>query len=104
MLVVGFLAARAQAPDGMLSEREVESLRDSAYMPLDRVQAYQKILETREKRLDDLLKQRKHTTFNEDVHDVLDQFGALADELNDNLESLDKQHRDLRKVLPKLIQ
>jgi adenylosuccinate lyase len=37
------------------------------------------------------------------MHDAMDQFGAIADEMNDNLDELNAQHRDLRKILPKLV-
>jgi len=93
----------AQAHDGVLSEKEVESLRDSAYVPTDRIVAYEKILNDRERMIDDLLAQRKHLTFGQDMHDLMDQFGAIADELNDNLDEYNQKHRDVRKVLPKLV-
>jgi hypothetical protein len=94
----------AQAPDGMLSEAEVDNLRDAAYVPMDRVRVYMRILNDREKELDDLMKQRHGTDFASDVHDVLDQMGSIADELNDHLDEDNSNHRDLRKVLPKLVQ
>lgn len=103
MLLVVCGLARAQARDGMLSEKEVDSLRDAAYVPTDRVQAYIRILNDREKWIDDLLAQRRHLSFGDDMHDAMDQFGQIADELNDNLDDYSAKHRDLRKVLPKLI-
>ena len=98
------LPAFGQAGDDVLSQREVDSLRDTAFVPLDRVLAFERILNDREKRLDDLLaKRRGHTDFGGDMHDVLDQMGAIADELNDNLDEYNRKHRDVRKALPKLI-
>lgn len=94
----------AQAADGVLSDKEVETLRDSAYVPADRVVAYEKILNDRERMIDDLMTQRRHLTFGQDMHDLLEQFGSIADELNDNLDEYNQKHRDLRKVLPKLVE
>ena len=94
----------AQAHDGVLSDKEVESLRDSAYVPTDRIVTYEKILNDRERMIDDLLAQRKHLTFGQDMHDLMEQFGAIADELNDNLDEYNEKHRDVRKVLPKLVE
>ena len=94
----------AQAHDGVLSDKEVESLRDSAYVPTDRIVTYEKILNDRERMIDDLMAQRKHLTFGQDMHDLMDQFGAIADELNDNLDEYNQKHRDVRKVLPKLVE
>ncbi len=39
----------------------------------------------------------------QDTHDLLEQFTSIADELNDNLDDYGPHHRDIRKVLPKLI-
>ncbi len=96
--------SHAQASEGMLSEKEVDSLRDSAFEPLERIKAYEKILGTREKEVSDLMAGPKHVSFGEDMHDALDQFGQIADELNDNLDEYSKAHRDVRKELPKLVQ
>lgn len=96
--------ARAQAREDVMSAREIESLRDAAYVPTERLQAFVKILDAREKRINELLTGRRHAGFGEEMHDLLDQFGAIADEFNDNLDQYSKQHRDLRKGLPKLIQ
>jgi hypothetical protein len=108
MLVVGFGAAtamdaRAQASDNALTAKEVESLRDAAYVPVERIGAYINILDDRERIIDSLLAKPRHVTFNQDMHDVLDQFASISDELNDNLDELNGKHRDLRKVLPKLV-
>jgi len=87
-----------------MSDREVESLRDSAYVPVDRIAAFEKILDSRSVQVDALLKGRRHVSFEEDLHDLLDQISAIADELNDNLDEYREHHRDIRKALPKLQQ
>lgn len=94
----------AQASDGILSQAEIEQLRDAAYVPTDRIKVYERILNDRERLINDLMKDRRHVTFGQDLHDLMDQFGQIADELNDNLDDYEKKHRDLRKVLPKLVQ
>jgi hypothetical protein len=96
--------AWAQAADGELSEAEVESLRDAAYVPLDRIKAYEKILDDRERRVAQLLAKPRRPGFALEMHDAIEQFGAVADELNDNLDEYDTKHRDVRKALPKLIE
>jgi len=108
LLLSGILAASAksvaaQSHDDALSGKEVEELRDAAFVPTDRIETYEKILDTRERMIEDLLAKPKHVSFHEDMHDAMDQFGAIADELNDNLDELNAQHRDLRKILPKLV-
>jgi len=103
VLVASTQAALAQEKEDALSQKEVEELRDAAFIPTDRIEAYEKILDTREKMIEALLAKPRHVTFGEDMHDALDQFGAIADEMNDNLDELNAQHRDLRKILPKLV-
>ncbi len=95
-------AARAQDTDGPMSEAEVESLRDSADSPVERIAAFIKILDARQKRIDELVA-RHRVGMAEDLHDALDQFGGIADELNDNLDEYRARHRDIRKALPKLL-
>jgi hypothetical protein len=96
--------ALAQADDNTMTASEVEKLRDAAYIPTDRVDAYIKILDSRAKSIDDLLAKRRHAGREQDLHDLFEQLGAIADELNDNLDEYGPKHRDLRKVLPKLLQ
>jgi hypothetical protein len=93
----------AQATDGAMSEAEVESLRDAAYVPVDRIKAFQRILDDREKRIEELMGKPHHAGFALDIHDAMDQFGAIAGELNDNLDEYAAKHRDVRKALPKLV-
>jgi hypothetical protein len=96
---------RAQAPDDVLSPHEVDELRDAAFVPRDRLAVYLQILDDRQKQIDRLLATRRsHTDFDTEMHDALEQFGALADELNDNLDEYSRNHRDVRKALPRLIQ
>ncbi len=87
-----------------LSDVEVEQLRESAYTPSDRILVFVKLLDTRTKRLTDLLAKPRRPGREEDIHELLEQFTAIADELNDNLDDYGPRHRDLRKQLPKLLE
>ncbi len=96
--------ANAQAHDSStLSEAEVEQLRDSAYVPADRVLVFIKLLDTRVHTIQDLLAKPRRPGREEDLHDLLEQFTAISDELNDNLDDYETRHRDIRKPLPKLV-
>ena len=95
----------AQKGDDALSQREVDDLRDAAFEPVARIKVFTTILNNRQKRIEDLqTKRRSHTDYPEDMHDVLDQFAKIIDELNDNLDDYNRRHRDVRKELPKLIE
>ncbi len=96
--------ARAQNADSAMSETEIDELRDSAYVPADRITVFIKILDTRASAVQTLVSKPRRPGREEDLHDLLQQFASICDELNDNLDDYDSRHRDLRKQLPKLLQ
>jgi len=95
-------AARAQHGPVALSEMEEEKIRDAAYDPALRVATFQAIIETRVKRLQDILANTRAQGRREDIQQNMQEIAGLANELEDNLVDYDKAHRDLRKPLPKL--
>jgi hypothetical protein len=94
----------AQRTDASLSDGEVEQLREVAYYPNDRVLVFIKLLDTRNKSIQDLFATPRKPGREQDTHDLLEQFTAIADELNDNLDDYGPRHRDIRKALPKLVE
>jgi hypothetical protein len=98
------LSLHAQRPEAALSDGEVEQLREAAYYPIDRVLLFIKLLDTRNKSIQDLFARPRKPGREQDTHDLLEQFTAIADELNDNLDDYGPRHRDIRKALPKLLE
>jgi ABC-type transporter Mla subunit MlaD len=94
---------RAQRSEASLSEGEIEQIRESAYIANDRILVFIKLLDVRIKSLQDLYAKPRRPGREQDTHDLLEQFTALADELNDNLDDFGPRHRDIRKALPKLV-
>jgi hypothetical protein len=86
-----------------MSEGEIEQLRESAYFPGDRIMVFIKLLDARNKKIQDLYAHPRKPGREQDTHDLLEQFTNIADELNDNLDDYGPHHKDIRKVLPKLI-
>jgi hypothetical protein len=93
----------AQDDDTSMSQKEIEDLRDAAYIPNDRILTFVRILNTREQEIEGLLSKPHHPGFGQDMHDYIDQFASIADEFNDNLDDYQSKHRDIRKSLPKLV-
>ena len=93
----------AQAHESALSEGEVEKLRDTAYYPPERVLAFIAFLDQRTNEIDRLGKGTRRPGREQDIDDQMQQFASIADDLDDNLDEYDKHHRDIRKVLPKLV-
>jgi hypothetical protein len=98
------LPLHAQRPEAALSDGEVEQLREAAYYPTDRVLLFIKLLDARNKSIQDLFAHPRKPGREQDTHDLLEQFTAIADELNDNLDDYGPRHRDIRKALPKLLE
>jgi len=103
LLLAPAVRVSAQDDDSSMSQKEIESLRDAAYIPNDRVITFIKILNTREQEIEELLAKPRRPGFDQDMHDLLDQFASIADEFNDNLDEYSSKHRDIRKSLPKLV-
>jgi hypothetical protein len=97
------LPLHAQRDDNAMSEGEIEQLRESAYFPTDRILVFIKLLDARNKKIQDLFAHPRKPGREQDTHDLLEQFTSIADELNDNLDDYGPHHKDLRKVLPKLL-
>jgi septal ring factor EnvC (AmiA/AmiB activator) len=89
--------------DGPYSQAEIEQLRDSAPVPMDRMRVFESILTTRERDIAALVAKPHRPGYAEEMHDELEQFAQIIDELNDNLDEYSKNHRDVRKELPKLL-
>lgn len=106
-LAIVFLALilplQAQRTDTSLSEGEIEQLRDAAYVPNNRVLVFIKLLDVRDKQIQDLFAHPRKPGREQDTHDLLEQFTNIADELNDNLDDYGTRHSDIRKALPKLL-
>ncbi len=95
---------QAQRSEASLTDAEIEQLRDSAYVANDRVMVFIKLIDTRVKGIQDLYAKPRRPGREQDTHDLMEQFTALADELNDNLDDYGPRHRDIRKALPKLVE
>ena len=93
----------AQQHESALTESEVETLRDTAYVASDRVLAFVKFLDERSGTIQDLATKPRKPGREQDIHDRYEQFTSIADELDDNLDDYAPKHRDLRKALPKLL-
>ncbi len=104
LLILLPLAAHAQGHPPALTDAEIEKLRDTAYFPNDRVMAFLVFLDDRTKDIHKATTGPRRPGREDDIHDLMEQFIGIADELLDNLDDYAPRHRDLRKALPKLLQ
>src|SRR5271170_2283870 len=98
------LPLHAQRGESALSEGEIEQLREAAYFPNDRVLVFIKLLDARNKAVQELFAHPRKPGREQDTHDLMEEFTAVADELDDNLDDYGTHHRDIRKSLPKLVE
>ncbi len=89
--------------ESALSDGEVEKLRDTAYFPPERILAFIAFLDQRTKDIDRLSTGPRRPGREDDLHDQMEQFASIADDLDDNLADYGKRHSDIRKALPKLV-
>jgi hypothetical protein len=95
--------AQVNDRDSALSDGEVEKLRESAPIFDQRVLIFSGFLDDRTRAILALTNGRKKPGRDEDIHDLMEQFTSIADDLEDNLADYGPRHRDLRKALPKVL-
>lgn len=87
-----------------MSPAEVEKIRKLADQPAWRVEAFQQMLQERVNAIARLVTEHRMEYREKQIHDLLEQFVSLSDELSDNLDDYQLHHKDLRKALPKLVE
>lgn len=103
VLPLPFAAALAQEHVPALSDAEVDKLRDAAQSYPERVQLFTDFLDSRTKDILSLTNGRRHAGRELDIHERMEQFTSIADDLEDNLDDYGSHHRDIRQALPKLL-
>ena len=99
-LVPGVVHGQRHSP--AVSEMEEEKIRDAAAEPARRIVVYQEIIETRIRRIQTVLADKRAQGRRDDLQQNMEEISGLIDEFQNNLEEYDAAHRDLRKPLPKL--
>src|SRR5437868_13529027 len=84
----------AQRDENAMPEGEIEQLRESAYFPSDRILAFIKLLDARNKRIQNPFAHPRKHPLNHDTHDLHDHFTATADSLNYNHDNYDPHHNN----------
>jgi hypothetical protein len=104
LLFAAALAPRllAQSGNDPLTEDEVQQIRDNKTNPNERIKLYIKFVD---QRLDSIrqLAGPKSPDERGQVRDKLEEFTRLCDELQDNLDTFDSAHADIRKSLKELV-
>jgi hypothetical protein len=99
LLVTEVQAARHD----VLSDKEVDDLRDAAQDGEARLRLYLKYAQERLAALEQVRTDPKITGRPQQIHDRLEDFVAVYDEMNDNVETFVGRREDIRKVLKAII-
>ena len=97
------MCAHGQHQSADLSEAEVEALRDAAMEPAQRVMVFQTIIDTRIDRIQHVLADARAQGRAQDLHQNMEEIAGAVNEMEDNIDEYAPAHKDLRKVLPKLL-
>ncbi len=98
------LSAQNQAGHDPLNPAEVDQLRDTAIEPNQRLKLYVQFARTRITSIDQLLADPKAKDRGRQLHDLLQDFTTLTDEISDNVDMYHGQHWDIRKSLKLVIE
>jgi hypothetical protein len=94
----------AQAVRDPLTTDQAEAVRDTGDKPIERVKLYMKFIEERTTEIHKLSIDPRAQAPNSRLHNLMEEFTRLADELQDNLETYSEEHADIRKPLKELVQ
>jgi hypothetical protein len=102
-MVLAMAPLFAQSRKDPLTEQQQEAVREAGDQPLERVKLFVGYVDDRAKDIHsinaDPIAQNKTAR----IHNLLDEFTRLCDDLQDNMDQYDEQHADLRKVLKDII-
>ncbi len=93
----------AQDPNDPLTDDEIQQIRDNKTNPNERIKLYMQFIDQRLNAIEQLAGPGRSPDEKAQVHDKLDQFTHLCDELQDNLDTYDSAHADIRKSLKDLV-
>lgn len=103
-LAFGFASQlHAQDQNDPLTEDEIQQIRDNKTNPNERIKLYIKFIDERLDAIKDLSGKGKSANEKEETRARLEEFTRLCDELQDNLDTYDSAHADIRKSLKDLV-
>ena len=96
-----FLLAQSQRDP--LNNTEVDQVREVADQPVERAKLYMKFVEQRTNAIKEMAGDTKIQNKSMKLRNLMEEFTRLVDELQDNLDSYDDTHSDVRKALKELV-
>lgn len=94
----------AQSSHDPLDDKQVEEVRETGDQPVERIKLYVKYIEQRTAEIHKLASDPRAQMPNARLHNLMEEFTRLSDELQDNLETYSEEHADMRKTLKELVE
>jgi ABC-type transporter Mla subunit MlaD len=102
-MVLATLPAFAQSRKDPLTEQQIEAVREAGDQPLERIKLFVGYIDDRAKEIHSINADPIAQNKNLRIHNQMDEFTRLSDDLQDNMDQFDQQHADLRKELKEII-
>jgi hypothetical protein len=103
LIMLAIAPAFAQSKKDPLTDQQIEDVREAGDQPLQRIKLFVGYVDDRAKGIHTLnadpIAQNKSLR----LHNLMEEFTRLSDELQDNMDNFDQQHADLRKVLKEIV-
>ena len=96
-------SAFAQSRKDPLTDQQIEDVREAGDQPLQRIKLFVGYVDDRAKGIHTLNLDPIAQNKNVRLHNLMEEFTRLSDELQDNMDNFDQQHADLRKVLKEIV-
>jgi hypothetical protein len=103
LLAIAASQASAQAKGDPLSDKEIDQVREVADQPVERIRLYMKFIQQRTDAIQEMVGDSRIQNQPPKLHNLLEEYTRLVDELQDNLDSYDQTHSDIRKPLKDLV-
>ncbi len=97
------LQSQAKPQKDPLNEDEIDQVREYGDRPNERIKLYAKFIEERITAIKQLSTDKKVQYRSSELRAKIEEFTRLVDELQDNLDTYDSEHADIRKALKDLV-
>lgn len=103
LIPISLSHAWSQTRKDPLNDDEVDQVREFGDRPNDRIKLFVKFIEQRITSIRELSTQKTAENRSAQLRAKIEEFTRLADELQDNLDTYDQRHADIRKALKDLV-
>jgi hypothetical protein len=102
-MLLAMVTMLAQSKKDPLNDRQIEEVREAGDQPPERIKLFVGYVDDRAKEINSLSKDSGAQNRAARIHNLMDEFTRLSDDLQDNMDNFDEQHADLRKILKEVV-